>query len=367
MIRLDSHLLLDPPPYPDHGYARLADRLKHLLATRGDLLFIQAEAMLALEAVATSLARPGLVALNVVTSPYGAWFGAWLRRGGASVHEVAAEAGQAIEIEAVAAAAEALGHIDLLAAVHAESSTGALNPLAALAALARSRDALCVVDAVASVGGHELALDALGVDIAVIGPQKALAGPAGISAVTLNARAWERLAAPADAAPSSLSLAGLRRDWLDRGRGALPGTPAPLEFHALEAALDRIEAEGIAQTVARHARAARACRDALRALGVRPWIARDEAASALVTTAPVPPGIDGALLISHARRHGVELTPGVGEIAPRVLRLNHTGLRATEDAVHASIVAYGSALEQQRHPVDLDAAGQAITEAYAAG
>ncbi|NIF74244.1 alanine--glyoxylate aminotransferase family protein, partial [Burkholderia sp. Ap-962] len=128
-----------------------------------------------------------------------------------------------------------------------------------------------------------------------------------------------------------------------------------------------IEAEGIAQTVARHARAARACRDALRALGVRPWIARDEAASALVTTAPVPPGIDGTLLISHARRHGVELTPGVGEIAARVLRLNHTGLRATEDAVHASIVAYGSALEQQRHPVDLDAAGQAITEAYAAG
>ncbi len=365
MLRLDPRLLLDPPRYPDHGYARLADRLKLLLGTALDVVFVQAEARLALEAVATGVARPGLVALNVVTGPHGAAFGSWLRRGGATVHEVHAAPGQAVTIEAVAACAAELPQVDLIAAVHAEASTGALNPLAALAALARTREALFVVDAAGSVGGHPLALDALGIDIAVIGPQRALAGPAGVSAVALGARAWACLEASARHAPSGLSLLQLRRDWLERGRGALPGSPAPLEFWALEAALDRIEAEGITRTVARHAQAARACRTALRALGVPPAIAADEAASALVTAAPIPDGVDAATLISHARRHGVELAPGPGELAARIVRLDHSGLRAAEDAVHANIVAYGGALERLGYPVDLDAAGQAIADAYA--
>ncbi|AJK46353.1 pyridoxal-phosphate-dependent aminotransferase family protein [Burkholderia plantarii] len=365
MNRFDPHLLLDLPGYPEHGYARLADRIRHLLATSADILFVQAEAVFALEAVATSLARPGLTAVNVVTSRYGRWFGAWLRRGGVSVHDVTAAPGQAIALEAVEACAAELERVDIVAAVHAESSTGALNPIAGLAALARAHDALFAVDAVASVGGHPLELDALGIDVAVIGPQKALAGPAGVSAVAVGARAWAQIEAAPDFAPSGLSLAALRREWLQRDRGLLPGSPSALEFWALEAALDRIEAEGIARMVARHAQAARASRAALRALGVTPWIAHDDDASALVTAAPVPPGVDPLALISHARRHGVELAPGSGEIAGQIVRLDHTGLRATADAVHANLVAYGCALEQQRYPVDLDAAGQAIADAYA--
>lgn len=68
--------------------------------------------------------------------------------------------------DVLAACADGLDRLDLVAAVHAEPATGVLNPLANLAALAHSRGALLVVDAVASVGGHPLELDALGVDIA---------------------------------------------------------------------------------------------------------------------------------------------------------------------------------------------------------
>ncbi|MFY4711968.1 aminotransferase class V-fold PLP-dependent enzyme [Burkholderia glumae] len=198
MNRFDPRRLLDLPRYPEHGYARLADRLRHLLATSADILFVQAEAVFALEAVATSLARPGLTAVNVVTSRYGRWFGAWLRRGGVSVHDVTAAPGQAIALGAVEARADELARVDIVAAVHAESSSGALNPIAGLAALARARDALFAVNAVASVGGHALELDALGIDVAVIGPQKALAGPAGVSAVAVGARAWAQIEAAPD-------------------------------------------------------------------------------------------------------------------------------------------------------------------------
>ncbi|MGF6545635.1 pyridoxal-phosphate-dependent aminotransferase family protein [Paraburkholderia youngii] len=364
MQTFDRYLLVDVPRYPDHGYALLAERIKRLLKTSADVMFVQAEAVLALEAVAASIARQGIVAVNVVTSPYGRWFGGWLRRGGAIVHDVVATMGQPVESSAVANCLETMEHVDIVAAVHAESSSGALNPLAQLAALAKSRHALFAVDAVASIGGHVIDVDGLGIDIAVIGPQKALAGPAGVSAVVLGQRALDHIAKTPDFAPSSLSLAALKRDWLDRGRPGLPGTPSALEFWALEAALDRIEAEGIERVIERHQQASRATRSALRALGVSPWIARDDAASALVTSAPVPRGVDGQELIAQALRYGGELAPGVGDVAGHIVRLNHTGLNANADSVRSNVVAFGRALDQLRFAVDLDAALRAVAHAY---
>jgi aspartate aminotransferase-like enzyme len=171
------------PTYPADRYGTLADRIGRLLNTANDVLLVQAEAVVALEAVAASLARPGLAALNIVTSPYGGWFGQWLRRGGADIADVVAAPGLPIEVEAIARALDANPRIRLLALVHAESASGILNPLPEILDLAHGRGIVTVVDAVASVGGHALDVDTLGIDIAVIGPQKALGGPAGVSAL----------------------------------------------------------------------------------------------------------------------------------------------------------------------------------------
>lgn len=359
------HPLLDIPAYPADGYAPLADRLKRLLSTQSDVLLIQAEALLALEAVATSLAQPGLTAVNIVTSPYGTYFGSWLRRGGVIMHEIVAEAGQPIGIGAVEAALSSLPAVDILAVVHGEAANGALNPLEDIAALAHSRSALLVVDAVASFGAHPLDVDALGIDIAAIGPQKALGGPTGLSAVTVSPRAWAHIEGTPSFSPSLLSLADIKTAWLDRGRGALPGTPPPLEFHALDAALDRVEAEGIDALVARHQLAARASRAGLRALGIEPWIVADTSASALVTAAPVPPGLDGEELVTAASRFGVSLGRGFGEIQGRLVRFDHTGERAAFSSVLANVVAYGAALASLGTAVDIGAAAEAVAATYA--
>jgi aspartate aminotransferase-like enzyme len=356
--------LLDAPIYSADRYAPLADRLKQLFATTSDVVFVQAEAVPALEAVASNIARPGITALNLVTSQYGTYFGAWLRRGGAVVHDVRGEPGQPVSIEAVQTAADRLSRIDVVATVHGESSTGALNPLARIAALAKSRDALCVVDAVASVGGHALDMDALGIDIMVIGAQKALAGPPGVSVVAVSARAWAHIAQTPSVAPSSLSLADIKAAWLDRGRGALPGTPPPLEFWALEAAVDRVEAEGVLNVVMRHQRAAMASRAGLRAMGIEPWIADDWAASALITSAPVPPGIDGDALLASAARFDVALGRGFGDLDGRIVRIDHTGVNATFGAVLAALVAYGAAIRSLGSVADPGAAAEAVAAVY---
>lgn len=112
--------LLDPPPFPTSRVADLADRLASLFGVSGDLLLIQAEAVVALEAVATSIGRPAIKAINIVTSPYGAWFGGWMRKAGATVIDICATPARPIDLQAVADALAAHSDASLLAIVHAQ-------------------------------------------------------------------------------------------------------------------------------------------------------------------------------------------------------------------------------------------------------
>lgn len=358
-----SNPLLDLPLYPAGGYVRLAGRIGKLLNATGDVLLIQGEAILALEAAATSISSPSVSALNIVTSPYGTLFGQWLRRGGAGVIDLVAEPAKPIAVEAVASALSASPDINVISLVHAESASGILNPLPEIALLARARGAMMILDAVASFGGHALDIDALGVDIAVVGPQKALSGSSGLSAVSISDRAWRLIDRPDAPRQSVLSLVDLKRDWLDRGRGALPGMPSSLEFFALEAALDRVEAEGLPSLVARHRCAGAATRDAVRALGLSTWTA-ETSSSDLVTVATLPDGVEVMEVLRRVASDDADLSAGVGPGAEHLLRLNHTGQRARREPVLANIAALAHALHALGVDVDLDAAKAAIAVRY---
>ncbi|MFD1882853.1 aminotransferase class V-fold PLP-dependent enzyme [Paracoccus pacificus] len=360
-MNADWYPLSDAPPFPAAGYAALADDLADILGTRNDVLLIQAEAVVALEAVAQSLAqsptqspgRPGIRALNIVTSLYGRWFGGWLRRAGAEVVDLmAALPGQPVTAAEVEQALSG-GRFDLVAVVHAESAYGILNPLPEIAALVRAHGALLVVDAVASVGGHALAVDDLGVDVAVIGPQKSLGGQAGVSALSISDRAWGRVA-PAGEAPSILSLADQRDQWLKTGRGMLPGTPSALEFHALAQTLRRVKAEGIAALQDRHHHAATAARAGARALTGRAWVAPDQASN-LVTAAALPDGLTAAQVLAAAAP-GHALSAGVGPGGEGLIRLNHTGARASLPVVLGDLAVLGRALAAAGYRADVGAA-----------
>jgi aspartate aminotransferase-like enzyme len=101
-------------------------------------------------------------------------------------------------------------------------------------------------------------------------------------------------------------------------------------------------------------------------MGIEPWIADDRAASALVTSAPVPPGMNVDDLIAHAARLGVALGRGVGDIENQLVRLNHTGVNATFNSVLAAVLAYGSAIRSLGAQADLGAAAKAVTSVYSA-
>ncbi|MGW1201139.1 pyridoxal-phosphate-dependent aminotransferase family protein [Streptomyces sp. NPDC002536] len=341
--------LLDLAPLGAGHFARIEDKVAALMRTRETVVTMQGEALLPLEACIRSAVRPGSTALNVITGPYGETFGGWLRSCGAEVVTVSAPFSGAVTADRIAEALRAHPAIDFVSLVHAEAATGNTNPVAEIGAVVREHGALLMLDAVASVGAEPLLTDEWGVDLCVIGGQKAMAGPAGVSVASVSARAWERIAANEHAPRRSyLSLLDWKERWIDGGRTALPHAPAQLEMLALEQAVDRIEAEGLDAAMVRHRAAAAAVRAGVRALGggLEPYVVRDEDAAPVATTLRAVGGTDAREIVAAALAAdaSVPVQGAGGALAQEMIRVNHYGTAADRAVVLTSLAALGAGL-----------------------
>lgn len=360
--------LLDIAPVGPGEYAGIEDRCREVLGTARSTLVVQGEATVFLEAVARGLGRPGGRALNLVSGPYGAVFGEWLAEAGSEVEDLVVPFDRAVQPEQVEEALDRSGPVDVVSLVHAEAATGVVNNLAAVARLARSRGALVVVDAVAAVGAEPLAIDDWQLDLVVLSAQKALAGPAGVSMLTVSSEAWAALDAhPSPRRGSVLSLLDWRDRWAGAGRSVLPVIPAHLETRALGAAMARVQAEGLDRVVARHRAAARATRAALVPLGLEPWARQSGEATSVATVVRAPS--EGAAALVQAALAASEdlaapLSTAPGSLASDALRVNHTGRRANLPSVWSALTALARGLDVLGHEADLAAALSIATSTW---
>ncbi|MFF4395512.1 pyridoxal-phosphate-dependent aminotransferase family protein [Streptomyces sp. NPDC001480] len=364
-----THAFLDLPPLSAARFASIEDRVARLLDTRQDVVITQGEALLPLEGAIRATAGPGTTALNVITGPYGQTFGNWLRDCGATVHDLAVPFHTAVTAERIREAFAEHPEIDFVSLVHAEAATGNTNPVAEIGEAVREQGALFYLDAVASVGAEPVLPDAWGVDLCVIGAQKAMGGPAGVSAVSVSERAWARMAAnPRAPRRSYLSLLDWKERWIDGGRKALLHAPAQLEMLALEACLERIETVGLEAVMARHRRAALATRTGAVALGggLEPYVHEERDAAPVATTLRVPSGVVASELVARALASdpALPLAAGGGALAGEMIRVNHYGPDATVDAVRASLAAVGAALAEQGLDVDPRRAREAVDSTW---
>lgn len=366
-----THPFLDLAPMSAAHFAAIEDRVARLLATEQDVVITQGEALLPLEGAIRGAAGPGTTALNVITGPYGQTFGNWLRDCGATVIDLVVPFHAAVTADQIRAAFAEHPSIDFVSLVHAEAATGNTNPVAGIGAVVREHGALFYLDAVASIGAEPVLPDAWGVDLCVIGAQKAMGGPAGVSAISVSERAWTRMAAnPGAPRRSYLSLLDWKERWIDGGRRTLLHAPAQLEMLALEACVERIEAEGPAVVMARHASAAAATRAGALALGggMEPYVYEAGDAAPVATTLRVPAGVDASEVVAKALAvdPSVPLAAGGGDLAKEMIRVNHYGPNASVGVVRAALAALGSALRESGVSVDVEAARGAAEEAWGA-
>ena len=228
----------------------------------------------------------------------------------------------------------------VLAVVHGETSTGVEQPLNGLAEVCREMDAFLAVDAVASLGGSRLPVDALGIDVCYSGSQKCLSAPPGLAPITLSDRALAAIDQRRSPVPSwYLDLALHARFWDEH---LYHHTAPVLNVYALREALRLIEEEGLERQLERHARHARALRAGLEALGLRLFADREHQLDP-VTTVVVPDGVsDEAVRSMLLEDFNLEIAGGLGEYAGRMWRIGTMG----HSARRSNVVLLLSALEQ---------------------
>ena len=307
------------------------ERLREVFQTKNALTFpVSGTGMAGMECVATNLIEPGDEVIVGVNGVFGARMKDVMERCGATVHAVEAAWGDVITLDQLTATLAAHPGVKLVGIVHAETSTGAHQPLEGFAEAVHAHGALLAVDAVTSLGGHELRVDEWGIDAIYSGTQKCLSCPPGLSPVSFGERALARMDARKTKVQSwYLDVSMLRKYYTGGGGGGrVYHHTAPINMtYALHEALGIVLEEGLENRIARHAEMHRRLRAGLEAMGIG-YVPKRSLHS--LNCIHIPPGADDA---GTRRRlleeYGIEIGGGLGVMAGKAWRIGLMGHGAT--------------------------------------
>lgn len=321
----------------------VVERLHGVFQTEGEVLVFGASGTGAMDSAVVNLARPGERVLVASCGNFGnRWAGICADYGIDALH-LEGEWGRPIDPAAVAEALEREPGIGVVFITQSETSTGVVSDLPALRAAAGDR--ILVADAVSGLGVVDLPMDAWGIDVVVSGSQKGLMTPPGLAFVAANARAVERSA--------SLGAGGFYLDWerTRKGGSRSPFTPPVTIVCQLQAALRRIEEEGLQTVFARHRVLGRMCRAGVVAAGLT-LLGPENPEANVVTAFRVPEGIDGKAIPGLMKsRFGIQIAGGQGRLAGEICRIGHCGYYDYRDVI-ATISALELVLIELGRPLE---------------
>ncbi|WP_276255913.1 pyridoxal-phosphate-dependent aminotransferase family protein [Halomontanus rarus] len=306
-----------------------------------------------MEAAIGNLVEPGETMLVPTNGYFGGRMASMAERAGGEVVTVDAPWGEPLEPAAVE---EAISDTrpDVFGFVHAETSTGVLQPnVPELTDIAHDHDALVVADCVTSLGGVELRVDEWGIDAAYAGPQKCLSCPPGASPLTLNDRAMDKvLSREEDPRSWYLDLSLLEGYW---GEDRSYHHTAPItNVYAIREALRLVAEEGIEERWNRHRAVAGALKTGVEAMGLE-MNPDDEYWLPSLNAVRVPDGIEDDAVIAHLlEAYDLEIAGGLGDLAGDVWRIGCMGHSARPKNVTYLLSALGNTLADQGADVDVD-------------
>ena len=340
--------------------------LRFVFATENALTIpISGTGSAGMEACVVNLVEPGDEVVVGVNGVFGTRLAEVATRAGATVTRVEAPWGHVVRAEQVEAALRNCRQPKVVALIHAETSTGAWQPLEDAARLAHDHGALFLADCVTSLAGAPVEIDRWGIDAAYSGTQKCLSCPPGLSPITFGPRAVEALRRRKTPVQSwYLDLTLLERYW---GEERVYHHTAPISMnYALREALRLVAEEGLAARFARHRANHEALAAGLASLGLA-FASEEGHRLPMLNAVTVPDGMDEA----RVRRrlldaHGIEIGGGLGPMKGRVWRIGLMGESSCRAHVLLLLSALEDALRAEGHRVAAGAALAAAQAAYAA-
>lgn len=300
-------------------FQRSAEKARQIFMTEGRVFIMTNSGSGAQEAAVRNLSKERVLAC-VCGSFSKRWYDVAVANGKAA-DKIEVPMGQAIRPEMVADALQKEKY-DLVLVVHNETSTGVMNPVKEIAEVVHrlSPDTLIAVDAVSSLSGAKIEMDAWGLDVVFTSSQKALALPPGLALCAVNDRAMAR----AKEVPNR----GWYFDYLllekHRLKDSTPMTPAMSLVFALDFQLDRILAEGVEARFARHSEMAKMAQSWATAKG---WglLAPEGYRSQTLTVVCNPPEFDCAEFNKFVAARNIRLANGYGDLKGKTFRIAHMG------------------------------------------
>lgn len=327
----------------DPEYLAIMDQTRQMLRevfqTKNEMtMAISGTGSAGMEAAVCNLVEPGDEMIVCVNGVFGGRMKDVAERFGATVHPIEAPWGRGIEPEQIHEALKMHPNTKIVGIVHAETSTGEHQPLEDIAKMVRSAGKLFVVDAVTSLGGIDIPVDKLDIDVCYSGTQKCLSCPPGLAPITFSTRAVEAIERRKRKVTSwYLDVSMLRSYWSNE---RVYHHTAPINMtYALRESLQIVLEEGLSARIARHRRHHLMLRAGLEAMGLE-YIPQHSLTT--LNAIRVPEGADDAAVRKRLLHdYNIEIGAGLGPFKGKAWRIGLMGASSTQ----ANIVLVLSALE----------------------
>jgi alanine-glyoxylate transaminase/serine-glyoxylate transaminase/serine-pyruvate transaminase len=319
----------------------------------------------AMEAACTNILERGDTAIICRNGYFGDRLSDIAQRCGANTVIVDSPWGKPVDVQGLADELQKHPKVKMVGMVHAETSTGVLTPLREIIDLAHQHDALIVVDAVTSLGSHDIRMDEWDIDVCYSASQKCLGAPPGLAPISMGPRGMKVINTRSTRVQSFyFNLKDLESYW-SQTRAYHHTTPISMTY-ALRESLRMMMEEGIENRLERHARVAAALRAGLEAMGLQLLADPDYRLNPL-TTVVMPPGIDDAAVRGKLLNdYNIEIGGGLGELRGKAWRIGLMGESAREKNVFALLSAMEIILSGMGYEVayggSLAAAQRALAE-----
>jgi len=341
------------------------DMLRHLFQTKNTLTIpVSGTGTAGMEAAICNVIQEGDPVLVCVNGFFGQRMTDMVQRCGGKLITVEADWGRIIPPEKVKAALEK-ERPKVVAIVHAETSTGVLQPLEEIGQMVRERDALFLVDAVTSLAGAPVKVDEWGIDICYSGTQKCLGCPPGLSPITFSDRAMEIVRNRRSKVQVwYLDMSMIERYW---GPERVYHHTAPVSMtYALHEALRLAHEEGLEKRFQRHSTNASAMAAGLQAMGLK-LLAQEGYRAPMLTTVGIPDGIvDADVRKKLLNDYSIEIGGGLGDFKGKAWRVGLMGFSSTKRNVLFLLSALENILAEEGYSVKRGAGVAAANQVFEA-
>ncbi len=322
-------------------YSATNTLLAQFMGTKHSVISMTGEGMLALWAGLKSCLKPKDRVLSIGTGVFGDGIGDMAAGLGCQVRKISLDYNSTItDLDSIEAAIlDFKPH--MITAVHCETPSGTLNPLADLGALKKKHGVpLFYVDAVASLGGAPVLMDAWHIDILLGGSQKCFSAPPNLCFLGLSPAAWQKAEEVAYAGYDAIL------PWKNVLKENLcPYTPYMAGVAALHTSLQALMQEGMPSVFARHEAAAKTCRQGLTQLGIQLWPQEGAIHSPTVTAAYIPQGFSWESWRKALHLRGLDVGGSFGPMAGKVFRMGHMGSQAHKTLVEQGLASIAEVLQ----------------------